>query len=76
VPADRPLPAAGPYRVLSFRCSSRAEPKEFTIEAVARVLGVSRASIYRHLADAEVATPEAPSSSPSPKPRPCAAPRS
>jgi hypothetical protein len=26
------------------------ESKEFTIEAIARVLGVSRASIYRHLA--------------------------
>lgn len=28
------------------------ESKEFTVEAIARVLGVSRASIYRHLADA------------------------
>jgi hypothetical protein len=26
------------------------DSKEFTVEAIARVLGVSRASIYRHLA--------------------------
>ncbi|MHB8394631.1 MAG: helix-turn-helix domain-containing protein [Candidatus Dormibacteria bacterium] len=34
------------------------ESKEFTIEAIVRVLGVSRASIYRHFADAEKAGPE------------------
>ena len=27
------------------------ESKDFTVEAIARVLGVSRASIYRHLVD-------------------------
>ena len=29
------------------------DSKDFTVEAIARVLGVSRASIYRHLADAD-----------------------
>ncbi len=27
------------------------DSKDFTVEAIARVLGVSRASIYRHLVD-------------------------
>lgn len=35
------------------------ESKEFTIEAIAQVLGVSRASIYRHLAVAGKVGPEA-----------------
>ncbi|MHB8324630.1 MAG: recombinase family protein [Candidatus Dormibacteria bacterium] len=35
------------------------ESKDFTIEAIAQVLGVSRASIYRHLADSRKAGPEA-----------------
>ena len=43
--------------------------KEFTIEAIAQVLGVSRASIYRHLADAGKAGPEAHDSSESKRKR-------
>ncbi len=47
--------------------------KNYTIEAIAKVLGVSRASIYRHLADG---SPPSPSPSPrKPKPR-ARAPRS
>lgn len=54
------------------------DSKEYTVEAVARVLGVSRASIYRHLADpATSAEPDeatgnttaAPPASPPRKPR-------
>ncbi|MHB8312778.1 MAG: helix-turn-helix domain-containing protein [Candidatus Dormibacteria bacterium] len=52
------------------------ESKEFTIEAIARVLGVSRASIYRHLAGPEKARLEALHSAVPPKTRPPAAPRS
>jgi predicted transcriptional regulator len=31
------------------------ESKQYTVEAIAKVLGVSRASIYRHLTDPEPA---------------------
>lgn len=52
--------------------------KEFTVEAIAQVVGVSRASVYRHLtpsaavpaAGAGEAGPEAPPASASPKARP------
>jgi DNA invertase Pin-like site-specific DNA recombinase len=39
------------------------ESKEFPVEAIARVLGVSWASIYRHLAGAGTAGAELPPSS-------------
>ncbi|MGC8488939.1 MAG: recombinase family protein [Clostridia bacterium] len=52
------------------------ESKEFTIEAIANVLGVSRASIYRHLADAGKVGPEALHPPPSPESPPRAARRS
>jgi DNA invertase Pin-like site-specific DNA recombinase len=55
------------------------DSKEFTVEAIARVLGVSRASIYRHLADAasrtepdggKISAKVTPPASPPRKPRP------
>lgn len=54
------------------------ESKKYTVEAIAKVLGVSRASIYRHLTDAPPVAagsatphePPAPSPRPRPKPRP------
>jgi len=52
------------------------EAKEFTIEAIAQVLGVSRASIYRHLDPARKAGPGALHSAQPPQPRPPAARRS
>ncbi|MHB8311699.1 MAG: recombinase family protein [Candidatus Dormibacteria bacterium] len=69
----RPL-VMSPEKVATARRMHQS--KEFTIEAIARVLGVSRASIYRHLADAGKAGPEALHSAPPPKPRPRAARRS
>ena len=45
------------------------ESKTYTVEAIAKVLGVSRASIYRHLADATPVEPEVALSA-SPRPRP------
>ena len=69
----RPL-VMSPEKVATAR--RMYESKEFTIEAIARVLDVSRASIYRHLADGRKAGPEAFHSSPPPEARPRAARRS
>lgn len=52
------------------------DSKEFTIEAIAQVLGVSRASVYRHLAAPRRPDHEALPSASAPKPQPPAAPRS
>ena len=57
------------------------DSKQYTVEAIAKVLGVSRASIYRHLgspaatteSDAGKAAPTGPPPKPPRKPRPAAA---
>ena len=67
-------PVMSPDKVAAAR--RMYESREFTIEAIAQVLGVSRASIYRHLADTGNAGPEALHSAPLPKSRPRAARRS
>jgi DNA invertase Pin-like site-specific DNA recombinase len=63
----RPL-VMSPDKVATAR--QMYESKEFTIEAVAQVLGVSRTSIYRHLTDLGKAGPHTIPPAPPPNPRP------